>query len=356
MANKADLVDPTKAGKYPVILSDELLGKPSTETFTGVRYNHKPDTNPTLSKLKVAGPSKYDLSYNDNGMYKYQGSRSGDGGQYVLIFDPSREAFVLHKVDSLFTMNLTQTPTNNSAAKLRQEFPHLEKPAKVSSGNINIPIHEKPKETKGPATTAKGAKDSNTAPAKGKQKKEIPAAEPKPAAKAAAAAPAPAPKKTTPQSDDEEDSDDDDGGLVLEFPGGEEPSRDFSPAFPPRRFSEFVANGEEDDEDADGEEEEEDDMSEEEHFKLPSPMNPQKSQQQQQQSSSQQIHQSSQQFSQPTQAEEESEEDEEEEEQRQDDDNEEIDLEAQLEAELAASNDEMAASEVNDDSDVSEEE
>ena len=37
----------------------------------------------------------------------------------------------------------------------------------------------------------------------------------------------------------------------MEFPGGEEPSRDFSPAFPPRRFSEFVAQ-EEDEEDADG--------------------------------------------------------------------------------------------------------
>ncbi|KAK8016539.1 hypothetical protein PG993_014728 [Apiospora rasikravindrae] len=324
MASQADLVDPTKAGKYPVILSDELLGKPSTETFTGVRYNHKPDTNPSLSKLKVAGPSKYDLSYNDNGMYKYQGSRSGDGGQYVLIFDPSREAFVLHKVDSLFTMNLTSTPTNNSAAKLRQEFPHLEKPAKQHP--------------------PKGAKDSSTAPAKGKQKKETPAAKPKAAPKAAAA-PAPPPKKPTPQSDDEEDSDDDDGGLVLEFPGGEEPSRDFSPAFPPRRFSEFVANGEEDDEDADGEEEEEDDMSEEEHFKLPSPMNPHKTQkqQQQQQQSSQQIREPSPpQFSQPTQEEVESEEDEEEEEEeeQQEDGFEEIadeDLEAQLEAELAAS-------------------
>ncbi|KAK7984813.1 ELL-associated factor [Apiospora sp. TS-2023a] len=339
MANTADFVDPTKAGKYPVILSDELLGKPSTETFTGVRYNHKPDTNPPFSKLKVAGPSKYDLSYNDNGVYKYQGSRSGDGGQYVLIFDPSREAFVLHKVDSLFTMNLTQTPTQNSAAKLRQEFPHLEKPAKVSSGNINIPIHEKPKEAKAPAAAAapaKGAKGSTTAPAKGKQKKETPAAKPKAAPKAAAA-PAPAPKKTTPQSDEEEDSDDDDGGLVLEFPGGEEPSRDFSPAFPPRRFSEFVANGEEDDEDADGEEEEEDEMSEEEHFKLPSPMNPQKSQQQQQ-SSSQQIQQP------PQQEEPESEEDEDEEQQQ--DDEFDIDLEAQLEAELEAggNDDEMAGS------------
>ncbi|KAK7914851.1 hypothetical protein PG985_012554 [Apiospora marii] len=344
MANTADLVDPTKAGKYPVILSDELLGKPSTETFTGVRFNHKPDTNPPFSKLKVAGPSKYDLSYNDNGVYKYQGSRSGDGGQYVLIFDPSREAFVLHKVDSLFTMNLTQTPTQNSAAKLRQEFPHLEKPAKVSSGNINIPIHEKPKEVKAPAAAAaaapaKATKGSSTAPAKGKQKKETPAAKPKAAPKAAAApAPPPTIKKTTPRSDEEEDSDDDDGGLVLEFPGGEEPSRDFSPAFPPRRFSEFVANGEEDDEDADGEEEEEDDMSEEEHFKLPSPMNPQKSQPQQP-SLSQQIHQPIQ------QAEPESEEDEGEDEEQQQDDEFEIDLEAQLEAELEAGGDDMAASE-----------
>jgi hypothetical protein len=31
------IVDPTKAGKYPVILSDALLGKASKETYTGVR-------------------------------------------------------------------------------------------------------------------------------------------------------------------------------------------------------------------------------------------------------------------------------------------------------------------------------
>lgn len=324
--------------------------------------NHKPETNPSFSKLRVAGPSKYDLSYNDNGIYKYQGSRSGDGGQYVLIFDPSREVFVLHKVDSLFTMNLTQTPTQNSAAKLRQEFPHLEKPSKVSSG-ITIPIHEKAKETSKAPAAAKGAKDSSTAPAKGKQKKELPAAAaPRSAPKAAPApaAPAPAPKKrTTPPSDDEEDSDDDDGGLVLEFPGGEEPSRDFSPAFPPRRFSEFVANGEEDDEDADGEEEEEDDMSEEEHFKLPSPMNPQKTQQQQQQQQSSSQQPQTQQSQQPTQMEVESEEDEEEEEEEQaQDDDFEADLAAALEAELAASEGDEAddAGDAGDASEVSEEE
>lgn len=33
----AGIVDPTKAGKYPVVLSDALLGKDPKEIFTGVR-------------------------------------------------------------------------------------------------------------------------------------------------------------------------------------------------------------------------------------------------------------------------------------------------------------------------------
>jgi hypothetical protein len=31
------IVDPTKPGKYPVILSDALLGKPSKEAYTAIR-------------------------------------------------------------------------------------------------------------------------------------------------------------------------------------------------------------------------------------------------------------------------------------------------------------------------------
>lgn len=31
------LIDPTKPGKYPVVLSDALLGKPSKEAYTGIR-------------------------------------------------------------------------------------------------------------------------------------------------------------------------------------------------------------------------------------------------------------------------------------------------------------------------------
>lgn len=33
----ADLVDPTVAGKYPVILGDGLLGKDANEVFTRIR-------------------------------------------------------------------------------------------------------------------------------------------------------------------------------------------------------------------------------------------------------------------------------------------------------------------------------
>jgi hypothetical protein len=36
------VLDPTKAGQYPVILSDELLGKPSKETYTGIRCEWRP--------------------------------------------------------------------------------------------------------------------------------------------------------------------------------------------------------------------------------------------------------------------------------------------------------------------------
>ncbi len=33
----AGLIDPTAAGKYPVILGDGLLGKTSNDIFTGIR-------------------------------------------------------------------------------------------------------------------------------------------------------------------------------------------------------------------------------------------------------------------------------------------------------------------------------
>lgn len=37
MSKGGIIIDPTKNTKYPVILSDALMGMPSNETFTGVR-------------------------------------------------------------------------------------------------------------------------------------------------------------------------------------------------------------------------------------------------------------------------------------------------------------------------------
>jgi hypothetical protein len=192
----------------------------------------------------------------------------------VLIFDAEREVFVLHRVDSMFNMNLVRTPTNDDAESLREDYPQLEayRPSK-SSMTANKAVPHNP--TKSKKTAAKESKLS-AAP-----KADPP--RPPPATK---------PKKT---HNDSEDESSDDDLLTIEDPGGAPPptNRDFSPGFidKPRRFSEFVQqqNEEEDEDDdevevgmieamndADGEEEEEeeedDDDDASEHFKLPSPI------------------------------------------------------------------------------------
>ncbi|KAI3320774.1 hypothetical protein HD806DRAFT_537841 [Xylariaceae sp. AK1471] len=277
----AGIVDPTKAGKYRVVLSDALLGKDPKEVYTGIRYNHKPSlsssTAPHQARIKpnTSTNSSYDLSLQDDGgRYAYQGTRAHEDNQYVLIFDPEREVFVLHRVDSMFNMNLVRTPTNNDAESLREDYPQLEafRPSKTSKAASKAP--SKPIKPKKPA-----AKETKSSAIK---KAEPP--KPPPATK---------PKKTHHDSEDESSDDD---LLTIEDPGGVAPAtnRDFSPGFidKPRRFSEFVQqqNEEEDEDDedevevemieamndADGEEEEEeeedDDDDASEHFKLPSPI------------------------------------------------------------------------------------
>ncbi|KAI1824329.1 RNA polymerase II transcription elongation factor-domain-containing protein [Xylaria intraflava] len=291
----AGIVDPTKAGKYRVVLSDALLGKDSKELYTGIRYNHKPSlsssTAPHQARIKPTGSAgsssssapTYDLSFQDDGgRYAYQGTRANEENQYVLIFEPEREVFVLHRVDSMFNMNLTRTPTNNDAEDLRQEYPHLETPQPSrTSKPRNAATSSKPtKSTKSKKPTSEEAKSSAVT-------KTEP---PKPAQ--------PAKSKKIQHHDSEDESSDDDGLLTIEDPGGAAPAinRDFSPGFidKPRRFSEFVQqqNEEEEEEevdnleievealnDADGEEEEEeeeegeeDDDDASENFKLPSPI------------------------------------------------------------------------------------
>ncbi|KPA41175.1 ell-associated factor [Fusarium langsethiae] len=275
------LIDPTKTGNYPVILGDALLGKTSNEIFTGIQYNHKPnlssDQAPNSARIKPSVPGKttsYDLTYTDNDeKYAFTGTRNTGSGQYVLYFDPSREAFILDLVDSTFNMNVTRVPGNSDPDSLRRQYPHIDSSASKASAKTekNNTDAEKPT-TKARAKPSTQKKEAKRKPEKKQAPKNValslpvpmPAQQQKPAE----------PKKRTPApEEEEEEDDDDDGGLLVENPGADTSTArrtDFSPAFPSfRRFDEFMDQRESEGDDADGEEDDEPDFE----FKLPSPVN-----------------------------------------------------------------------------------
>lgn len=258
--------------------------------------NHKPelssDTAPNEAKLKPS-PSDddtFNLSFYENGgKFAYNGTRSAKENQYVLIFDPERKAFVLHRMDSMFHMNLTRTPYNSDTQELKEKYPHID-------SNVRSTAEKKT----GKAAAGKARETTNKKASADGKKKEAPAARAEPpAAEAKSSQQSQAdkdkPKKQqrnrSPAQSDEDDDEDGDGGLLVEYPdpAPSAPTRgqDFSPAFPTaiRRFSEFVRDeGPESDEDADAEYDEEDILGEEDDdvsgeggeggtgFKLPSPV------------------------------------------------------------------------------------
>lgn len=278
-----------------------VLTMPST-----LADNHKPtlssETAPSSAKVKPSSSSSattpYDLSFTDDGgKYAYTGNRTTKENQYVLIFDPERKAFVLHRLDSTLNMNLTRTPSNTDAEALREEHPHIDSSIRVStdkkgaansrakkgkgSAAKNAGFAEKKRSTapaasassKGKASSAAAAESAKQQKAKEEQQKKE---QSKPAKRAA---------------DSEEEDSDDDGDLLIEYPDPQPAavapprpqqtrSSDFQP--PIRRFSEFMANqggDDESDEDADGEFDEDDllvdeagDSSAGDGFKLPSPV------------------------------------------------------------------------------------
>ncbi|KAK4236340.1 hypothetical protein C8A03DRAFT_17006 [Achaetomium macrosporum] len=256
------VIDPTKAGQYPVILSDALLGKPSKETYTGIRFNHRPtlssDTAPSTARLKKSAKDEsYNLGFDDQGdKYQYNGVRTHDDGNYVLIFDPARKAFVLHRVDSTFHMNLTRTPTESNAENLRKQFPHLEVKSSVPAkrprgkGSTTKPTPTKAKDSASSKPdkkavaltlpTLSGTPASSGSPSSQQIEKEseAPAAQSDPEKKPKRPALSPV--------ESEEDDDDGDDVLTLEIPQGNPDAfrgPNFSGAMPvalTRRFSEFA--------------------------------------------------------------------------------------------------------------------
>ncbi|KJZ75770.1 hypothetical protein HIM_04927 [Hirsutella minnesotensis 3608] len=302
----AALIDPTVKGKYPVILGDGMLGRTSNEIFTGVRYNHKPTLSssdgPAHAKLKPSQPGKttsYDLTYTDGGAsYAYVGTRNLGGNQYVLHFDADRKVFILDKIDSTFDMNVTRLPGNSDPAKLKSQYPHLEtlklesqkpesrkpesqKPDSSAESTTKATSEAaKPRPKAKPAPKTAAAKSPVHLPKQPRRKVEKKQPAPAPAQNdIALSLPKPEPPKEQKKSakrieEEEEEDEDDDGGLLVEYPGGDNAGakmKDFSPAFPAfpaRRFDDFMDQRDSEG-DADGESDGDLDLD----FKLPSPVN-----------------------------------------------------------------------------------
>jgi len=223
--------------------------------------NHKPETSADPSSISSnIKPSKSDSNYDlslqhDSEEYSYHGARASGDGQYVLIFDPAKQHFVLHRIDSTFDMNLVDSPWEDAAA-LQSQYPQLA--GSTSNSSSDIP-ERKPARTTKATPTAKTSK----APAA-----KAPKAAPPPKAELKRRKPVPAKKKAPVREPTPEDDSDD--GLTIEYPDAPaaqqyqyQPTQSFQ-----RDDSEEVS-----DEDAEGEEYEEEKNQDVDYLKLPSPGN-----------------------------------------------------------------------------------
>jgi hypothetical protein len=212
--------------------------------------NHKPDpaSHSSLSSLQLQPSDSdltgYDLSFSDNSEnYKYNGVRTTGDGKYVLIFDPEKQHFVLHRIDSTFDMNLVSAPWEENESTLRSQYPQLESTVRRQP--------EAPQRK-----TTKPSKNTPVAKPEPKRRKSAPIKKKPPV------------REPTPEED--EDSDD---GLTIEYPDA--PPSKQNKYQPPPVFQQNVNEEVSDeDEDAEGEEYEEEEGNQDvDHLKLPSPAN-----------------------------------------------------------------------------------
>ena len=128
-------VDPTKTGKYPINISEDLLreNSPRKRQRFSVQYNHQPTS--LLSHPSRIRPVK-DGQENDctlicnnqdktGGKYRFKGTAQPTKS-FALVYDPAAKAFTLNRIDAEYRFNLTGTPSNKDATALSREFPHLD--------------------------------------------------------------------------------------------------------------------------------------------------------------------------------------------------------------------------------------
>lgn len=144
--------------------------------------------------------------------YTYHGTRTKTSNSYVLIFDPHRQVYVLHKVDSSFDANLTQAPWEQDAARLRETYPQLggahsprQKPAQGSQRVVGRSPRPQYDPTIGKRRKVERKKE---APRKAKAEPIRKAVEP----------------EDIPMGREEEEEEDD-GTLTIEYPGASDSTR-----------------------------------------------------------------------------------------------------------------------------------
>ena len=190
----------------------------------------------------ASGPTSYDLSFSDNSdKYLYTGERTTGDGQYVLIFDPVKKHFILHRIDSTFDMNLISTPWSQDSDALRSQYPQLKAQGKPHSTGIQ---RRSPKLSKKAAVVKADTK---------RQKQEKPK-KPKPPV-----------REPTPEEEEFDDS------LTIEYPDVSSTHQYQYQSTPV--FQQNVSEHSDVDEDAEGEEYESEHNQDIDHLKLPSPAN-----------------------------------------------------------------------------------
>ncbi|MCJ1252047.1 hypothetical protein MMC30_009285 [Trapelia coarctata] len=125
--------DPTKSGKYPIIVSERLLNGDDGSDFTyaSIQLNHQPSlTSPVQSTITPfqSDPSSLNLTVNassPSSKHTYTGSQQASTA-CALIFDPATQSFTLDRIDTELSFNLRSTPANKSAKALAAQYPQLE--------------------------------------------------------------------------------------------------------------------------------------------------------------------------------------------------------------------------------------
>ncbi|PYH43543.1 ELL-associated factor [Aspergillus saccharolyticus JOP 1030-1] len=132
------LIDPTKQAEYPIVLGDRLAGKGASDSqLFNVQYNYKTKSATARSVISRSKQSqdRYNLTITDKApnaeqnvlTYTYQGSvdpaqAALESGEHnlVLVYDPSRKAFVLEPVAAQLNFNLRSAPAKSRKQVLEQ--------------------------------------------------------------------------------------------------------------------------------------------------------------------------------------------------------------------------------------------